>query len=339
MKTAFFLTLLSLCLTANNSNAQGNCTVSPVLTSFYQDDIGVLAVKYMLTTADSDLIDLLPIYYNEVAKGMAAIFNSTLPQRDSVFDLYCTHWTWGISVCKAWMIAFDPSYSWTTAWQNSQTVTGNLVVDNLFSAHQLSVTSYNIWAGMHIVTVNSNHILNYDALMDSLVLISGISWAEADQAIGTAGYLDYNKAGNIRHYIFTYQWNDCTDGCDNSHTWKFDVDTDCNVTFAGTSDYWAIAYEPLPVPTGNCFITGVNSLDKKMECEIYPNPFSNEFNIKLPDYNKAEIKIYDLIGRPIISQKPVSENTAIDFKEQVTGIYIAEIFSDNKIFYQKIIKN
>lgn len=339
IKRLLFLSLFIL-LFSYHSGAQGNCTVPPVLTNFYNDDIGALTVQFMLSsTPDSDFIALPAVHYNEIAEGMAAIFNTSMPERDSVFDMYCIHWPYGVSICKGFIIAFDTSYAWTTAWQNVQTVTGNPAIDNIFSNHQLTVTSYNNWSFAQAVTVDASQVINYDALSDSLLMIPGISWCDPNALIGTAGYIEYTKSGTNRHYEFRCEWNDCFDGCDNSHTWKFDVDPNCNVTFAGSSDWWVFNYEPLPAPM-NCNIsTGLINHLNKDEVSIYPNPFTDQLNIRLSNNDKGVLKIRDLWGRIIFSKPITSVNSIIDLKGQPGGIYFIELQLDSRTVIKKVVKS
>jgi len=299
MKPTLLLLAFILCFGSAYSNGSGSCSISSNLVTYYEDDINALAVNYMLNTADSDQISVPSNYFNEIAEGMSAIFNSSFPERDSIFDQYCVHWPWGISLGKSWMISFDTSYAWTHAWQNVQTVTGNATVDNLFAAHQLTVTNYYDWSGTHVALVSSTEFLNYDAFADSLLLIPGINWTEPDQIIGSAGTITYLNNGINRHYEFTFEWSDCFDGCDNSHTWKFDVDNSCNVNFTGTADWWVFNYLPLPTPL-NCNIsTGLANAGSNSDIRIFPDPFFDRLCVSTGSDEAMEMIIYDISSRKI----------------------------------------
>lgn len=328
----YLLFLLPLQFVVLFSYAQGDCTVPAELTSFYSDDFNALAAQYMIAHADSDDITISSADYSEIAEGVAAIFNSSLPERDSVFDMYCVHWPFGISLCKEFLIFIDTSYAWTIPWQHTQTVTGNMAIDNIFSNHNLYVDTYYDWSFGDAVLVKSsvNGMLNYDALIDSLVLVPGVVSGESNALIGTAGHIEYDKTGNVRHYSFFFEWNDCFDGCDNLHAWFFGVDDNCNVTFLGTYDWGAFQVLPLPTPLNCNITTGIGKRKTAEEISLYPNPVSEELFIRsdFPDEKLLSVEIYDGMGRKISVVTNVSgtgDEISADVHSLASGIYVVKI--------------
>ncbi|MBN2778400.1 MAG: T9SS type A sorting domain-containing protein [Bacteroidales bacterium] len=74
-------------------------------------------------------------------------------------------------------------------------------------------------------------------------------------------------------------------------------------------------------------------LDQDYNFQIFPNPSSNDFTVKvtLPNYNNAEIKIAGLNGhlKDIISV--TSETTVIPTKGWKPGVYVCNLFIDGKL--------
>src|SRR5690606_34580301 len=73
---------------------------------------------------------------------------------------------------------------------------------------------------------------------------------------------------------------------------------------------------------------------------VYPNPFSNELNIKLPASVKGDyiLKISDLNGKTIHSQKQNDKSFIWNGTSLPKGIYILSIESNGKTVAKKIVK-
>lgn len=73
--------------------------------------------------------------------------------------------------------------------------------------------------------------------------------------------------------------------------------------------------------------------------EAFPNPVSNNIQIKLPfDVNSAKIKVYDFSGRIIKSGKVSQLDKEIDFSEIGAGFYTLILESEDKLGMKKILK-
>jgi hypothetical protein len=82
-------------------------------------------------------------------------------------------------------------------------------------------------------------------------------------------------------------------------------------------------------------LTGIKEL-KENEISIYPNPVSNLIHVALP--NKQTIKsyvIYDVYGRKV---RDVQMTDEINVSELNNGLYWMILFTDNKSYKTKIIK-
>ncbi|MCX7697149.1 MAG: T9SS type A sorting domain-containing protein [Bacteroidales bacterium] len=73
---------------------------------------------------------------------------------------------------------------------------------------------------------------------------------------------------------------------------------------------------------------------------IYPNPFSNEFSIKLDHVNNAILQIYDITGREIHQQLLENNINQISVKGMLSGLYTIKVSTTNGdiLSVRKIIK-
>ena len=69
---------------------------------------------------------------------------------------------------------------------------------------------------------------------------------------------------------------------------------------------------------------------------IFPNPFTNQFKIQKNNANPIDLKIYDLNGKLLFSEKILDNNTV---QPNLTkGIYFLEIKSKEKLITEKIVR-
>ncbi len=120
-------------------------------------------------------------------------------------------------------------------------------------------------------------------------------------------------------------------------------------SFTGFADFdpgpgiWAVSTGPstdiyvvkLNNPVG--IVEENNSLNSLI---IYPNPSNGLFNLQLINtIENAEIKVRDVLGQEIISEKLRSNKTEIDLSKCNAGIYFLNLLQGNKILtVQKLIK-
>ena len=88
-------------------------------------------------------------------------------------------------------------------------------------------------------------------------------------------------------------------------------------------------------------INGVFSVSNEellQSLAIYPNPSNDTFNINWSSNEKAEISIYNYLGKLILKEKStLSNNHAIHMKGYSKGLYLVKIVTDNKQAIKKII--
>ncbi len=74
---------------------------------------------------------------------------------------------------------------------------------------------------------------------------------------------------------------------------------------------------------------------------IYPNPVSQQLNVRNSNFHLEEISIIDIYGKIIFNVKPVtnSEVKTIDTSALASGVYIVEVQSTGNIYRKKFIKS
>ena len=85
------------------------------------------------------------------------------------------------------------------------------------------------------------------------------------------------------------------------------------------------------IPTGiieNNYATTIN---------VYPNPTSGFFNLKMSQVEKVQIKIYNIFGVCIYEDIRTSSNFQIDLSAQLNGIYYVQLKSEQGTMNKKII--
>jgi len=101
----------------------------------------------------------------------------------------------------------------------------------------------------------------------------------------------------------------------------------------------AVDFPTFPGQQYDLFIDGSSSLVNRgiEEIKIYPNPTSD---ISILEFEGIKnIKIYDSLGRIIVTQKNVKSTLELSKEQLGTGLFIIEIGDENKIWKEKLIIN
>lgn len=304
-----------------------SCDPLPELVAQYTWDVRNLTLRRMweLGSPDTALVSIPMQWQDTILGGLAAIHNTfALPERDSVFNLYCVHdmASANLFITKEIMVFVDTTYPWTDAWQNLITVTGNAQVDTLMVKYDMEVIEFYNFSFGNMALLSTDSLWNVYALIDSLEMIPGVEYGEPNQLLGAAGRIIYSKADNFRFYTFWFQWNDCFDGCDNAHAWNFKVYEDCTVEFLGTEDWGVFGLLPLPEPI-NC---NVQTEVPEDECgddyySVYPNPAHGELMVTGNTEKETLVTVYDFTGK-LMLQKNFTGTLWLDISGFQSGIYL-----------------
>lgn len=76
------------------------------------------------------------------------------------------------------------------------------------------------------------------------------------------------------------------------------------------------------------------------QVELYPNPTTDYFYIKLPEIigeSKATVKVIDLLGRTVVQTTISNSNETISASALNSGTYLVEVIYNNKSYFTKLI--
>jgi hypothetical protein len=90
----------------------------------------------------------------------------------------------------------------------------------------------------------------------------------------------------------------------------------------------------------SCFTAvGLNEIKNQDGLALFPNPFSDKLNITTKKNETAEIIIYDIASRKILSQS-LTNSTIINTEQLSKGIYLYEVKNKNVVIKKgKLVKN
>ncbi|MFK7775430.1 MAG: T9SS type A sorting domain-containing protein [Saprospiraceae bacterium] len=316
-----------------NLTAQ-NCEISPILLDEYEKDVKHLTLIQMeqFNAQELNNIEIPQNWQDTIWEGLAAIFNSTSPYRDEIFDEYCVHHnSWTVSdymrISNSINIRPETNVSWFQNWESGNIITGDPYIDSLTQKYGF-VDIYLPFPSLGIFNMTTEQNLNLNALTDSLLLSSHITLAEPKNFAGGADLVRYQNIDGQRYYYFSIGWGDCQSGCIYYLTWTFQVDEDCNVSFLGYTG----ETNNLPDPK-NCDISTVSSTTELLESStfnIFPNPANNFINIYSEERNSRKFKysIYDFTGKELIAGS-FQNNIEIDISILTKGIYVISIDDNN----------
>lgn len=337
MKRIYSLTVLCSLFTASFTQAQDNCDKATELEYFYKYDVADLAINRLFAnnSPDRSLITIPQFHLDSIWHGLSAIYNASLmPQRDSIFDIYCIH---NISrhtkmLLPHIFIELDTSISWTSNWLNGEIVTGYAELDEFISTYEYQVYSTN--PNYLSVVLYSDIIINTYALSDSLKTFNGIVSADPHHVNMDGNKIQYYAEGDYQYFNFTLAWEDCFSGCLNYHKWKFKVRySNCTVDYLGLESN---AFNNLPDPI-NCNITSIFANEMiPDEIFIFPNPSKDKISIKGEGIQKIEL--FNGLGQFIMSVQPDSHLTTLDIEALKPGLYFLKFDLISKSVNKRFIK-
>ena len=341
------IVIISLWMAAMGGSAQiqSDCTIPAGLDSVYARDIANMAVRRMMDLNHPDMayVNIPQAWKDTIGGGLAAILNCFgLPERDTVFNLYCVHDNTSYpETNNELLVKVDTTYAWTQAWQNLQTLTGDPFIDNMMTAYSLEVTDFYNWSFGNYALLHTDETWNTYALMDSLEIAPGIIYCDPNSIIGDAGKIQFSTQGNDRYFDFYFEFNDCFDGCDNYRKWQFMVTPACEVNYLGFIDWGFFGIEPLPAPI-NCNLFTFREDRTAVQVSIFPNPSKNRITINNLDsgHEISDVKLTDLCGQ-VLRKIAVSgyETIHMDVSDLDKGTYLLMLSDrDGIISTQKVLK-
>mgnify|MGYP002700352293 CR=1 FL=1 len=109
-----------------------------------------------------------------------------------------------------------------------------------------------------------------------------------------------------------------------------------NFALTGTTSNWL---EGSVVTTdSNCVTLSVNEMEVEFGVKLFPNPTKNSVTITLNNQENAQLSVYDINGRVLLS-KQLNSITNIDVSPFANGIYLFKIKTAKGEVLKRIIKN
>jgi hypothetical protein len=155
-----------------------------------------------------------------------------------------------------------------------------------------------------------------------------ITYTTTEELFGGDGEIDITVTGGFTPY--SYDW-------DNDGTGDFDDDEDLTDIAGGT-------YVVVVESDGNCSGTETMSVGTQLSIvdlgnesvEIYPNPFHNQFNLKLPGSFTYEIT--SMTGQVVLLGNGTDQKL-VDLSGYANGIYLITLNNSTSIYSTQILKN
>ncbi len=101
-------------------------------------------------------------------------------------------------------------------------------------------------------------------------------------------------------------------------------------TSAQMFDGWSAYYSSTPA--------SVKNKNENDTFQVFPNPFSDFFNIQFNNSHLKEISIYTYTGQMIQHIKTVNKEEVISLNNFAHGMYLLKIVSDKTVYFSKIVK-
>jgi hypothetical protein len=128
----------------------------------------------------------------------------------------------------------------------------------------------------------------------------------------------------------TYQWLDCLDNSS-----EIVGETSSSFTPVSNGEYSVEVTDGNCIDTSLCVVFQSLSIQESMSNEVivYPNPSSGIFKID-SELEILKVQIIDIQGKEVFN----ASTNNINIENENKGIYMVKVFTDRKIFIQKIIK-
>ena len=109
---------------------------------------------------------------------------------------------------------------------------------------------------------------------------------------------------------------------------NFDNTVDPNLNIFQVDDYVFGAYASL----------GVDDL-KISGATVYPNPTTNSWNVSTNNVRIDSIKVFDILGKQVISLQPNTMTSTIDATTLTPGVYVTKIKTELGVETKRLIKH
>jgi hypothetical protein len=227
-----------------------------------------------------------------------------------------------ITVSGSTTVCNGGSVTQTLSGATSYSLNGSSTTTNVLMLNPTSTTTYSIMgvdnngcAGSATTTVNVRALPTVSLSTTSATICVGES--ATITASGASSYVWSGVSGTSASVVVTPT-----------------ITTTYSIT--GTNSSSCSASAQLVQNVSIC--TSINQWSKAgAEYNLYPNPASSFIVIDNVNSDKNEIRIVNALGAVVISEKNYSSSRNIDVSGLAKGIYIVQIYSDNKTCLKKLI--
>jgi hypothetical protein len=318
-----------------------NCNVASELREAYDWDVSQLALNriYETNSLYKDSIAVPEIIKDTIWEGLASIFNAyDIPERDSVFDIYCIHDYNCIGPMQKVHVTIDTLEDWTYHWKNHEIRTEYKELDDFLLKY-----NFQLWAFWPEIYLETTTYINLKVFIDSLKKFEGIIDAFNGGLTCCDNEIFYEKTYNAKYFTFDLSFVYGQFFCPNDYIWKFKVDNECNVELIESKHIINDPDQVLSeVEIKNCHITSGSKkaiYDNYNQFIISPNPTYDYIKIKSKSFDHFYITIYDTQGK-ILRTDYFEQEIEISLKENKPGLYFINIYNEKSQLYNvyKIIK-
>jgi len=267
---------------------------------------------------------------------------------------------WIVKLDSTGNIQWQKSYGGTVkdiAYSIEQTNDGGYIVAGISQSNDGDVTGnhggYDCWIVKLDSTGNIQWQKSYGGSIDEGAYIQQ-SYDGGYIFAGTTTSNDGDVSGGYGNFWQDYwigkldsignlQWQKCLGGIASDMASSIQQTYDGGYIVAGTSssnngdvtgnhgsmDYWVVKLGPAPL--------NINEQKITSDILIYPNPSYNIFTVQVTPTTRY-IQISNFLGQ-IIEERPVTNETELQFKIKDNGVYFVKIITDKKIITKKLIIN
>lgn len=265
------------------------CTAPDSVVAMYQDDADRLALdrSFRNGTTWTDSVAIDTAWSRTAMNALIAVYNSTLPARDTVVDMLDIHMYPHITM-ELLAVTADSTLPWMQQLRMGVTPTGTPGIDDLMSSYGVLCTGYYVWPwGAHTAVFDTQTNVNIPALCALFAAQPGVHYAEPNGGCCDGNTITDSVYTDHVNLVYSRGWGDCPSGCTERRFWEFNVLPDCSVEFV--SSYGSALQLPTLVHTA-----------QRPALKAYPNPCNDHVQLDGVVSNRIAT-VYTSDGRIIIS--------------------------------------
>lgn len=109
------------------------------------------------------------------------------------------------------------------------------------------------------------------------------------------------------------------------------------ITQPTTSGVGPINFASSSIPCSTCNsyfrISNPNNLIKRIN--IHPNPTANFINIHLSELEKADLEVYNVLGKKIVKKQVYDGSNRLELTHFTSGVYFCKLYSNHQLILEE----